>query len=153
MNPFTAIIGENNIGKSNLLDCIGLILSQDITMFKKRILDTEDINSHTLVNFKKSVVAMLPEKVDVTKLKFPEVKVDIILEDFDEDQRAVVGDWFFEETLSKAQLTYLFRVRSGFKKSEWLEKQLANLTILREEEEIAEDQLYTIEHFEKYGKP
>lgn len=143
LHPFTAIIGENNIGKSNLLDCIGLILSQDITMFKKRVLDMEDINSRTVDIFKKSVVAMLSAEVDVTKLVFPEVKVDIILEDLDEDQRAVVGDWFFEETLSKAQLTYLFRVRSGFKKTEWLEKQHAKLSILRDTGEIAENQLYT----------
>ncbi|MBM7699654.1 ATP-dependent nuclease [Kurthia huakuii] len=143
LKPFTAIIGENNIGKSNLLDCIGLILSQDITMFKKRTLDTEDINSRTLDIFKKSVVAMRSEEINVAKLMFPEVRVDIILEDLDENQKAVVGDWFFEKTLSKAQLTYLFRVRSGFKKSEWLENQLAKLTILSDAEGVVEDQLYT----------
>ncbi|MGE7689835.1 ATP-dependent nuclease [Lysinibacillus sp. NPDC097214] len=143
LKPFTAIIGENNIGKSNLLNCIGLILSQDITMFKKRVLDMEDINSRTLDIFKKSVVAMLPGEMDADNLVFPEVKVDIILDDLDEDQKAVVGDWFFEGTLSKAQLTYLFRVRSGFKKSEWLEKQLAKLTILRNTDVVTEDQLHT----------
>lgn len=141
LKPFTAIIGENNIGKSNLLDCIGLILSQDITMFKKRVLDVEDINTHTVNAFKKSVVAMVEgeSEPDVNKLVFPEVRVDLILEDLDEDQQAIVGDWFFEETLSKAQLTYLFRVRSGFKKSEWLEKQKSKLLLLREKEDIAED--------------
>ncbi|MCG6171641.1 AAA family ATPase, partial [Anoxybacillus sp. LAT_11] len=41
LNKFTAIIGENNVGKTNLLDSIGLILSQDITMFKKRMLELE----------------------------------------------------------------------------------------------------------------
>lgn len=81
----------------------------------------------------KSAVEMLEGDVelDVSKLKFPEVRIDLILEDLDEDQKAVVGDCFFEETLSKAQLTYLFRVRLGFKKSEWLEKQLTKLTTLR----------------------
>lgn len=73
LKPFTAIIGENNIGKSNLLDCIGLILSQDITMFKKRVLDVEDINTRTVDTFKKSVVKILDgdKEPDVSKLKFP----------------------------------------------------------------------------------
>lgn len=44
LQPFTLIIRENNIGKSNLLNAIGLVLSQDITMFKKRMLDIDDIN-------------------------------------------------------------------------------------------------------------
>lgn len=144
LKPFTAIIGENNIGKSNLLNCIGLILSQDITMFKKRILDIEDINTSTVYNFKKSVVALLNEtkELDVNKFIFPEVRVDLILEDLDEDQKAIVGDWFFEETLSKAQLTYLFRVRSGFKKSEWLENQRAKLKIINDTTDIDDDQLF-----------
>lgn len=145
LKPFTAIIGENNIGKSNLLDCIGLILSQDITMFKKRVLDVEDINTRTVDTFKKSVVKILDgdKEPDVSKLKFPEVRIDLILEDLDEDQKAVVGDWFFEETLSKAQLTYSFRIRSGFKKLEWLENQHTKLTTLRGKAVVAEDQLYT----------
>lgn len=144
LKPFTAIIGENNIGKSNLLDCIGLILSQDITMFKKRVLDVEDINSRTIDTFKKSIVEILNgvEEPDVNKIKFPEVRIDLILEDLDEDQKAVVGDWFFEETLSKAQLTYSFKVRSGFKKSEWLENQLTKLTTIRDSAVVAENQLY-----------
>lgn len=145
LKPFTAIIGENNIGKSNLLDCIGLILSQDITMFKKRVLDVEDINTRTVDTFKKSVVKILDgdKEPDVSKLKFPKVRIDLILEDLDEDQKAVVGDWFFEETLSKAQLTYSFRIRSGFKKLEWLENQHTKLTTLRGKAVVAEDQLYT----------
>ena len=35
LKPFTLIIGENNIGKTNLLNAIGLIFSQEITIFKK----------------------------------------------------------------------------------------------------------------------
>jgi putative ATP-dependent endonuclease of the OLD family len=35
LTPFTLIIGENNIGKTNLLNAIGLILSPDISFFQK----------------------------------------------------------------------------------------------------------------------
>lgn len=31
LKPFTQIIGENNIGKSNMLDSLGLIYSQEIS--------------------------------------------------------------------------------------------------------------------------
>lgn len=35
LKPFTVIIGENNIGKSNLLEAISLVLSDDIQTYKK----------------------------------------------------------------------------------------------------------------------
>jgi putative ATP-dependent endonuclease of OLD family len=35
LKQFTLIIGENNIGKTNLLNAIGLIFSQDITFLKR----------------------------------------------------------------------------------------------------------------------
>ncbi|MCX8128650.1 MAG: AAA family ATPase [Clostridia bacterium] len=126
LKPFTAIIGENNIGKSNLLDSIGLIISQDITMLKKRMLDIEDINYKTKEKFKKQIADNINKAIDdiATKIVFPEVKVQIILDDMNDDQLAVVGDWFYENTLTKAKLTYLFRPRNGFKKTEWLKQQI-----------------------------
>lgn len=145
---FTAIIGENNVGKSNLIDCIGLILSQDITMFKKRFLDTDDINSKTKEKFKKSIVDILEfDVIDESKVKFPEVKVEIILDELDENQLAVVGDWFFEKTFTKAKLTYWFKPRSGFKKQDWIEKQLLNLKRILSEGKIKKEELYNLVEF------
>lgn len=78
LKPFTAIIGENNIGKSNLIDCIGLVLSQDITMFKKRFLDVDDINSKTKETFKKSIVNLIDEEIiDESKIKYPDPELFI----------------------------------------------------------------------------
>jgi putative ATP-dependent endonuclease of the OLD family len=145
LKPFTAIIGENNIGKSNLLESIGLILSQDITMFKKRMLDIEDINYKTKETFKKQVanlVFMDDLKGIEEKIKFPEVKVEIVLDDMDDDQLAVVGDWFFEPTFTKAKLTYLFRPRPGFKKSDWINQQKEKLAKLHKERHIESKKLY-----------
>ncbi|KPC97173.1 hypothetical protein LR69_04624 [Geobacillus sp. BCO2] len=70
------------------------------------------------------------------KIKFPEVKVEIVLEDMDDDQLAVVGDWFFEPTFTKAKLTYLFRPRPGFKKSDWINQQKEKLAKLHKERHI-----------------
>ncbi|MGD6900440.1 AAA family ATPase [Bacillus infantis] len=78
LKPFTAIIRENNIGKSNLIDCIGLVLSQDIIMFKKRFLDIDDINSITKEKFKKSIVNLIEDEIiDESKVKFPDVRVEL----------------------------------------------------------------------------
>ncbi|WIL34604.1 AAA family ATPase [Bacillus stercoris] len=143
LKPFTAIIGENNIGKSNLIDCIGLILSQDITMFKKRFLAVDDLNSNTKENFKKSIVHLLDEeKVDESKIKFPDVRVEIILDELDEDQLAIAGDWFYENTFSKVKLTYWFKPRAGFKRQEWIERQVTNLSELLKEENVKKNELY-----------
>lgn len=143
LKPFTAIIGENNIGKSNLIDCIGLVLSQDITMFKRRFLDIDDINLITKENFKKSIVDLVEEEIiDDSKIKFPDVRVELILDDLDEDQLAVVGDWFFETTLTKAKLTYWSKLRGGFKRQEWIERQVSNLKELVNAGKVKKEELY-----------
>lgn len=143
LKPFTAIIGENNIGKSNLIDCIGLVLSQDITMFKKRFLDVDDINSKTKETFKKSIVNLIDEEIiDESKIKYPDVRVELILDELDEEQLAVVGDWFYEKTFTKAKLTYWFKPRGGFKRQEWVERQVANLRELLSEGKVKKEELY-----------
>lgn len=148
LKPFTAIIGENNIGKSNLIDCIGLVLSQDITMFKKRYLDTDDINSKTKENFKKSIVGFIEEDIiEESKVKFPDVRVELILDELDEDQLAVVGDWFFEKTFTKAKLTYWFKPRAGFKRQEWIERQVSNLREILSEGKVKKEDLYHLVEF------
>lgn len=143
LKPFTAIIGENNIGKSNLLDCIGLVLSQDITMFKKRFLDIDDINSKTKDNFKKSIVDVIEDEIiDDSKVKFPEVKVQLIFDGLDEDQLAIAGDWFYEKTFTKVKLTYWFKPRAGFKRQEWIERQISNLRKLIIEGNVVKGELF-----------
>ena len=44
LKRFNLIIGENNIGKTNLLNALGLIFSPDITFYQKRNLEVDDIN-------------------------------------------------------------------------------------------------------------
>lgn len=47
LKPFVTIIGENNIGKSNLLEAIFLVLSHDISVYRKRKLEIGDFNCIT----------------------------------------------------------------------------------------------------------
>lgn len=121
LKPFSLIIGENNIGKTNLLEALGLIFSQELNMMKKRTLEIDDINYKARQAFK---AQFSNEKIELKDIKFPEVKVEVTMTGFNEDQEAVVGDWFTNKELTEAKLTYLFRLREGWKKKEeWLTEQ------------------------------
>jgi putative ATP-dependent endonuclease of OLD family len=132
LKPFTLIIGENNTGKTNLLNALGLIFSNEVFYFKKRLLETDDINFSAIKGFKAKVA---DERNRVEDIIFPEVRVEVIMEGFNEDQEAVVGDWFIDKDLKRAKLTYVFRNRNP-KALEWLKEQrmkLSNLNMLENE--------------------
>lgn len=130
LKKFTTIIGENNIGKTNLLESISLILSQDITMLRKRMLQLDDINYKSRIKFKEDVLdtTITPENV-----KFPEVEVQLTFEEMDTKQLSVVGDWFSDNSMNKAKLTYLFKPSNGFNCKEWVEQQREYIQKLKEE--------------------
>lgn len=125
LKRFNLIIGENNIGKTNLLNALGLIFSPDITFYQKRNLEVDDINYKTIQDFK-SVVKRATKLEDLNG-KFPEVKIEVILAGFNPDQEAIVGDWFTGEwntdiSKNKAKITYLFSVNHTKKIEEWFDK-------------------------------
>ncbi|WP_226036613.1 ATP-dependent nuclease [Aquibacillus saliphilus] len=130
LKKFTTIIGSNNVGKTNLLESIGLILSQDITMFRKRILQVEDINYATRLKFKQDI---LNQSIPFDKLEFPEVKVQLTFEGMDNKQLSVVGDWFSTKTMDKAKLTYVFKPTNNFDREAWVTKQRGNIKLLMSE--------------------
>lgn len=144
LRKFTTIIGANNVGKTNLLESIGLILSQDITMFKKRMLQIEDINYTTRLNFKKDV---LNESISYEKIQFPEVTVQLTFEEMNNKQLSVVGDWFSTKTMEKAKLTYEFKPSNNFDKETWIKEQREKVKQLKSgKEDIKEgDLLHFIE--------
>ena len=120
LKPFTLILGENNVGKTNLLNALGLIFSQEISAYRKRVLEIDDINYETVREFKTKVAKT---EVDVGEIEFPEVKVEALLVGMDKDQEAVVADWIVNEGLTEAKITYVFGPKGNFPKAEWVEKQ------------------------------
>ena len=111
LKPLTLIIGENNVGKSNLLDCIGLIFSQEVSYFKRRVLEVADFNNEVILAFKKQV---LDTAVPIEKIIFPEISVEVVLTDWNEDQEAVIADWFSDEDFKEATLKYSFAPSARF---------------------------------------
>ena len=125
LKRFNLIIGKNNIGKTNLLNALGLIFSPDITFYQKRNLEVDDINYKTVQDFKSDVESAT--NLEDLKDKFPQVKIEVILSGFNPEQEAIVGDWFTGEwntdiLKNKAKITYLFSVNHTKKIEEWFKK-------------------------------
>lgn len=125
LKPFTVILGENNVGKTNLLNALGLIFSQEIMIFRKRVLEIDDINYLSIGAFKEKVedFEIKPEDIE-----FPKVIVDVTLEDMDDNQEAVIGDWFINQELTEARITYQFAPAANYDCTAWIEKQRKIIT-------------------------
>lgn len=119
LRPFTLILGENNIGKTNLVSALGLIFSQEITVFRKRVLEIDDLNYEAISKFINEVcdLSILPEKV-----QFPEVRIDVFATDFNQYQQSIVCHWAIDPKITEAQLTYLFAPKQSFQKIDWVNK-------------------------------
>ncbi len=121
LHPFTLIIGENNVGKTNLLNAIGLIFSQEITIFKKRFLEIDDFNYDVIRSFKEKVADTSISNLN--EIELPIVKIEAFLQDFTDEQAAIVADWCINRELTEAKIVYEFSPQVSFKKYEWIQKQ------------------------------
>ena len=120
LKPVTQIIGENNIGKSNLLDSLGLIFSQEVSFFKRRILDISDFNYDTILELKK---AILDTSIEPKDISYPKIVIKATLKDWDLKQEAVITDWMSNSDFTEATLTYTFAPVSSFDKIEEITQQ------------------------------
>lgn len=91
LRPFTLVIGENNIGKTNLLTALSLLFSPEISVMQRRNLEVDDINYCAVATFKKQVADLTTE---IEEVLFPEVEIQATLCDIQDDQHPVVGDWY-----------------------------------------------------------
>lgn len=139
LKPFTVILGENNVGKTNLLNALGLIFSQEIMIFRKRVLEIDDINYFSVGAFKEKVndFGVKPEDIE-----FPKVIVEVTLEDMDDNQEAVIGDWFINQELTEARITYQFAPAANYDCTGWIEKQRK---IITERQESGKTEPYFID--------
>mgnify|MGYP000994642212 CR=1 FL=1 len=131
LQPFTLIIGENNIGKTNLLAALSLLFSQEISINSRRNLEIDDINYFTISTFKKQVA---DQTIAVDKVKFPEIEIHATLSDIQDEQHSVVGDWYSNTNLTEASVTYRFSLRGNFKREKWIEEQREAIARRKEED-------------------
>lgn len=120
LKGLTLIIGENNIGKSNLLSSLGLIFGQDVSIYKKRNLEISDFNYDSLLNYKR---AILNESLPIEDIDLPIIEITATLTDWDANQESVIGDWYINEELTEAQLKYVYAPISSFNKEEEIQGQ------------------------------
>ena len=132
LRPFTLVLGENDIGKTNLLAAISLLFSQEISAIQRRNLEIDDINYLTVAAFKKDVADLT---VEAAKVVFPEVEVHATLSDIMEDQHSVVGDWYSNAAGTEACVTYRFSLRGNFKRDKWIEEQRKAITLRKKQDE------------------
>lgn len=120
LRQFTLVLGENNVGKTNLLNALCLLMGQELSVAQSRTLQLDDFNYESVTRFRKHVADPTIAPEDIV---FPEVIVDATLTGMNEDQEAVVGDWFSDATLEEAKITYRFSIRSSFDRKRWIEEQ------------------------------
>lgn len=140
LKRFNLIIGENNIGKTNLLNALGLIFNPDISFYQKRMLEIDDIHYCTLQGFKDKVLLVN----NIEDIDFPEVKVEVILSDFNKDQESIArnwltGDWNNNIRKNKAKITYIFSTSKSKSLEKWFQETRNRLQkILQKKGEDAE---------------
>jgi predicted ATP-dependent endonuclease of OLD family len=108
LKQFTLVIGENNIGKTNLINAISMIISPEFSGNRYRQLSIEDINYSAVQSFKEETLKALKDEINPNDVELPNVLISITLEDFTSDQKAVVFNWFVDDKYEQATLTYVF---------------------------------------------
>ena len=120
LRPFTLILGENNVGKTNLLAALALVYNQEISALQKRTLELDDFNYDIVTAFKKQVA---DDTVSPDDVNFPEILIDTTISDITDDQHPVLGDWYSNTELSEARITYRFSLRGNFNRQKWVVEQ------------------------------
>lgn len=120
LKRFTLILGENNVGKTNLLNALCLLFGGDLSVAQSRMLELDDFNYDSVTRLRKQVA---DPTVQPDSISFPEIVIDAWLTGMNEDQEAVVGDWFTDSTFSDARITYRYALRSSFNPVDWITSQ------------------------------
>lgn len=106
LNKFTILIGENDIGKSNLIKAIRLVLNNNTFEYSSRILGITDFNNKKMqefkltINEKKEEVKKAIEDHDEKYINnlIPIIEIELtFVEAKDFYQKALLSDWLDED--------------------------------------------------------
>lgn len=121
LKPFTVIVGANNVGKSNLLNAMRLVINQDLSVSTGvKHLETADFNNEVIAEFKSKILEGEDPILPIIK-----VTVDLGGEMTDE-QRRVLYDWFLDKERTVARITFKFEPQGAWTikdRPKWLQDQ------------------------------
>ena len=125
LNKFTILIGENDIGKSNVIEAIKLVLNNNTFQFASKTLGITDINSNKVKKFKEIVETKKTKIEEAIKDKdltyfndiIPIVKIKLkIVEAADDYQKALLSDWLSEDEFGDCyEVEYIFKPKDEIK--------------------------------------
>ena len=124
LKPYTTIIGENDIGKTNFFDAIKLLLNNNSIQFYSKRLSLTDINDMSVREFREKIsenLESIKQKIDDNEdLKdiyelIPTVTITLSFADASDNyQKKLLCDWLSqdEDTL-KYEIEYAFKPKDN----------------------------------------
>ena len=125
LKQYSTIVGENDVGKSNFLDAIKLLLYNNSIQFYSKRLSLTDLNSDCVEKFRKKVIeckekikAKIDNKEDLSEYynDIPKVIVSITFVDASDDyQKKLLCDWTnLEEGELSYTIEYCFKPKDNY---------------------------------------
>lgn len=126
LNKFTILIGENDIGKSNVIEAIRLVLNNNTFQYATKTLGITDINNNKLKKFKNDIKlnkteiiqAIEDKNIEYLNAIIPVVKIKLkIIETNSEYQKALLSDWLNEDKEGNDcyEVEYIFKPKNEIK--------------------------------------
>ena len=124
LKPYTTIIGENDVGKTNFFDAIKLLLNNNSIQFYSKRLSLTDINDVAIREFREKIyenLTTIKQKIeknedlnDIYEM-IPEVIITLSFADASDDyQKKLLCDWLSQdEDTVKYEIEYVFRPKDN----------------------------------------
>lgn len=124
LKPYTTIIGENDIGKTNFFDAIKLLLNNNSIQFYSKRLSLTDINDMSVREFREKIsenLESIKQKIDDNEdLKdiyelIPTVTITLSFADASDNyQKKLLCDWLSQdEDTVKYEIEYAFKPKDN----------------------------------------
>lgn len=125
LNKFTILIGENDVGKSNLIKAIRLVLNNNTFEYSSKTLGITDFNKEAIQEFKTIIrdknkeveKAIQNQDIEYVDRIVPTIKIEInFAEAKDDYQKALLSDWLNEEPEGECyKVEYVFQPKDKIK--------------------------------------
>lgn len=126
LNPYTTIIGDNDVGKTNFFDAIKLLLNNNSIQFYSKRLVLTDINNLAVNELRNKILKELPtlkanmdNDVELASICdfIPKVVIRLSFADANDDyQRKLLCDWLNQDENGniKYEIEYIFKPKDDF---------------------------------------